>query len=229
MQLERWLDAARDLEVSVANDPDATSIDWMKLVAVFATAAQQGEIAEYRRICGLMVDRFRNSEEPGDIERTLKCCLLLPGTPVVGQLPVELITAAQENGEITDGLAPWFDAAMAFEAYRRGDHSTAIELAGKGYDKAEEQDNENTLTMRALAKSVSSLAHSARSEREQATRDLAVARELVADLLKYHSDGTLTGNSVLNGQGNVNHDLLIAHILIQEATAALQTKTVDAQ
>ena len=229
VQLERWLDAARDLEVSVANDPDATSIDWMKLVALSATAAQQGEIAEYRRICGLMVDRYRTSEDPGDIERTLKCCLLLPGTSVVGQLPVELITAAQEHGEITDGLTPWFDAAMALEAYRRGDHSTAIELAGRGYDKAKEQDNENTLTMRALAKSVSSLAHSARAEREAATRDLATARELVAGRLKYHPDGTLTGDSILNGQGNVNHNLLIAHILIQEAIAALQPTSANRQ
>jgi WD40 repeat protein/tetratricopeptide (TPR) repeat protein len=229
VELERWLDAARDLEVTGTSSPDAASTDWMKLVALFATAARQGEVAEFRRICGLMIDRFRKSEEPGDIERTLKCCLLVPGTSGVDQLPIEVVTTALVNGEIEDGLVPWFDAALALEAYRRGDHSTAIELARKGFDAAEEQNNENTPTMRALAKAVSSLAHSARSDFDAATQELAVARKMVADRLQHHSGGTLMGRSVLNSQGNVNHDLLIAHILIQEASAALQPKSADSQ
>jgi hypothetical protein len=225
VQQERWHEAAADAEQALAHDPDANSIDWMKVVTLHAVAVVQESkgIEDYQRVCNNMIQRFRDSDELADIERTMKSCLILPAEMGIEQLPAERIQNALADGTATGIFIPWFNIAAAMAELRRGDADGAQRFAVQALAAVERiTEAGQNVEARAIAAAVRGIALARSGQREDAQSPVAQARELVAGEAAFHSDGALVGSCVLNNNGQVRHDLLIAEILLREAEAALE-------
>ena len=218
-----WKEAALDIERHVKSKENATSIDWMKLLAVSATAvtAGQSDISEYHRLSREMIELYHDSKA-GDIERTLKSCLLLGDHAAVDRLSIGTITTALHDGTIEARLVPWFHAALGLRAYRQGDYSKAIKLAGQSHQMVTDSESEFAISLGSLSKAISSLAHTAQGKTAIAADELKIARDNLGDKVEFRADGSIQGRSVLGSGGNVNHDHLISALLIREAERALQ-------
>jgi hypothetical protein len=199
----------------------ASSIVWMQAAALHAFAVSEGtgDFEDYRRVCQSMIDRFSASDDPAILERTIKSCNILSSAVTIDRASVEKVVAALESGSIDAKDTSWYQNVLALDAYRRGQIVGAQELAGKAYGNA-------TVDMhRLMAKTISSLALAASGERQQATLALNVAEAELANRLKRDANGSIIEVSVYRSRylesGDLEHDLLIAELLIREASTAL--------
>ena len=224
VQLERWREAAQDFEKVLELKADANSVDWMKAATLHAMAVSTGSgtLDDYRRVCNRMIERFGTSQENIEIERTMKCCSILSTDVDVSQLPVERVTCPLDDGTLTEKyLIPWFSVACALAEYRRGEFRAADQRASTSLETAAVASGTARDVIRALAATVRSLALSAQDRHDEARIDLDRAREHLAQLVVRRPDGTLVGTSLFNQNGALDHDRLIADMLIREAEGAL--------
>jgi hypothetical protein len=223
VQLERWHEAALDLERLLERKTDANSIDWMQAATLHAMAvsAGSGTLNDYCRVCNRMVERFHAAEVNIEIERTMKCCSILATENNISQLPVDLVTGPLDGGTLASGLGPWFNVACALADYRAGQPGTAEERASAALETAALAGDLSD-EVRALAAAVRSLARSALGRRDEARIDLDRAREHLSQRVVRRPDGSLVGTSLFNQNGGLDHDRLIADILIREADRALR-------
>lgn len=227
VRLERWHDAALDFEQLAALESNGDSLTWMRAVTLHAVAVVEGsgEIDDYRRVANAMIERFHDSIDLGDIERTLKVCTLLTADLNVDRLPVDRIRDALRAGTVRKVLVPWFNIACAISAYRSGDLSAAGQYAQHAFENAAPESNQaGRMHQHAASKAIASLALSATGKANEAEEALRMAMEAISAGIQYAEDGTIVGASVLNDDGTVNHDLLIAAILIREAEQALERR-----
>jgi hypothetical protein len=221
----RWHDAAVDSERALEFAADASSIAWMKVVALHAQAVVAGdnEIADYQRVCNAMIKRFRNSDSLADIERTLKCCPVLNVETDIEELSAERISTAFADGAVSANLTSWFNLAVAMSALRTDEPDRALDLIQHALDTLDGITNENlNANTRSLAETIHGIALVTIGQSDDTKSAIANARELLAGQLVYHTDGSLVGASILNSNGDVLHDLLFVEILLREAEAVLE-------
>jgi tetratricopeptide (TPR) repeat protein len=224
VQLERWREAALDFEKRLERKADANSIDWMQAATLHAMAVStgSGSLDDYRRVCNRMVERFRTSQENIEIERTMKSCSILSAEIDVAMLPADVVTGPLDGGTLASGLVPWFHVACALADYRRGEFRAAEQRASTSLETAAAASGTARDVIRALAAAVRSLALSAQDRHDEARIDLDRAKQHLAQLVVRRPDGSLVGTSLFHESGALDHDRLIADMLIREAEGALR-------
>jgi tetratricopeptide (TPR) repeat protein len=224
VQLERWREAALDLEKLLERKADASSIDWMQAATLHAMVVSTGNgtLDDYRRVCSRMIERFKSSQENIEIERTMKSCSLLPTEIDFAMLSADVVTVPLDGGTLASGLVPWFHVACALADYRRGEFPAAEQRASNGLETAATASGTARDVIRALAAAVRSLARSALDRQDEARIDLDRAKQHLALLVVRRPDGALVGTSLFDENGALDHDRLIADMLIREAEGALR-------
>jgi hypothetical protein len=188
-----------------------------------AVSSGSGTPDDYRRVCNRMIERFGTSQEHLEIERTMKCCSILSTDVDVSRLPAERVTGPLDAGALTaQYLVPWFRVACALADYRRGEFGAAEQRASTSLETADLASGTARDVIRALAAAVRSLARSAQDRHDEARIDLDRAREYLAQLVVRRPDGSLVGTSLFYENGALDHDRLIADMLIREAEEALR-------
>jgi tetratricopeptide (TPR) repeat protein len=71
----RWKEAAADFTIALERDPPDLTLTWLHAVPVLVAA---GDRQRYRRLCHEMLKLFHEAQDPVDMERLAKSCLLLP-------------------------------------------------------------------------------------------------------------------------------------------------------
>jgi hypothetical protein len=187
-----------------------------------AVSTGSGSLDDYRRVCNRMVERFRTSQENIEIERTMKSCSILSAEIDVAMLPADVVTGPLDGGTLASGLVPWFHVACALADCRRGEFRAAEQRASTGLETAAAASGTARDVIRALAAAVRSLALSALDRRDEARTDLDRARQHLALLVVRRPDGSLVGTSLFHESGALDHDRLIADMLIREAEGAIR-------
>jgi formylglycine-generating enzyme required for sulfatase activity/tRNA A-37 threonylcarbamoyl transferase component Bud32 len=122
----RWQDAAADfsrlVDLEPANEWDAFRCATLLLYS--------GDIAEYRRHCSRMLERFGNTSDPGIAERTAKACLLAADAPVDLQAIEALNRRALAQGE-KHPLFKYFELARGMAGYRARQFDAALDWLQK--------------------------------------------------------------------------------------------------
>ncbi|HSU54693.1 MAG TPA: hypothetical protein VLT36_11595, partial [Candidatus Dormibacteraeota bacterium] len=205
----RFEPAISDLQDSLASDPADHEL-WFLLTPLFV---QTGQLEEYRRHCGEMMMRFRQTTNAVIAERTAKCYLLLStelspsDLESAAKLAQFSVTSAKKDEQI-----PWRRMTLGLSEYRQGKHAKALktlELAEKevlqtyyvGHDMC-----------RADSWFISAMAHAQLKQAQEAKTAFAHGRVIVQTKLP-----SLTSQNL--GFGWV--DVLMTYALMREAETML--------
>jgi hypothetical protein len=143
------------------------------------------------------------------------------GLDIEPDLPGPFVAVAPDAAN--SGLRKWFVASQALVACRSGQFDAALQLVRQSLQMSE-QDGETRgsfPTLTALA--VRALTLACQNDQVQARPALDELKMLLGRTgLKWNSDGSLDGGSILNGN-SISHDLLIPEILRREAERRLAT------
>jgi serine/threonine protein kinase/WD40 repeat protein/tetratricopeptide (TPR) repeat protein len=125
-QLGRWDQALTAIG-------QAAELDRANHWHVFQAAALQlwaGDLANYRRTCREMLERFGNTDQPEVADRAAKTCLLVPDAVAdldrVFKLADRAVTGTENRGNYH-----WFIFCKALAEYRAGRHARAVEWLGR--------------------------------------------------------------------------------------------------
>lgn len=215
----RWAEAAADYSERAERDPNLWSLDWMAACVLWAYVE---DADRHRQQVRRMVEHFRPSSDNADAERTVKVLLLRDGGL---DLEPDLLGtfAAVSPEDANPGLRKWFVASQALVACRSGRFDEALQLVNQSLLLAE-QDGEprgSYPTLTALA--VRALTLARQNDRVLARPALDELKMLLGRSgLKWSTDGSLEGASILNGEF-IQHDQLIPEILRREAERLLAT------
>jgi hypothetical protein len=116
----RWDMAAETLANLVEKNPDD---HWNWCLAACVTA-RSGNTDRYRRLCRLMLDRYRETSDPDIAERISKSCSLLPHIGAEQQQASRLAERAVAIAHA--GVKPWTLAAKGLADYRRERFADAL-------------------------------------------------------------------------------------------------------
>ena len=173
---------------------------WLKIAPLLVigerqgvTAGEQPGYAEFRE---RIVEKFDDATDITVVEKVCKACLLQPDSINVARWQGEALAAALDQGAVPKDFLPWGWGTRALLAYRSGNADLAVEYANKSeeYDPA--------VLAHAINLSVIAMAQHQRGDAESAKRALDELSQLV------DRDESRLSNY---------HDLLIAHILFEEA------------
>lgn len=114
-QLGAWREAAADLQHLIQIDPHDT-MDWLRVTSALLMAGQH---THYRDHCRSMLERFRDSDDIGDVERCIKASLLADDELVVATLPVNRLTETVNADTTSEWFRPWGQLALGLAQYRR--------------------------------------------------------------------------------------------------------------
>ena len=188
-----------------------TSTDFLRKASLIAYAG--GEML-YRQLCQHMLERFANSDNVGDIEKTCKVCSLLPDIIDMPGVPLESLENALHDDRTSAEHSCWKSIASALANYRKGDAQQAIEFirAAKTRNKYAE-----TPQARALATAVLAMAEHQLGNPDLANEALREAAELIEEHWPKMLDDEYGGSWP---------DWIIAETLHREAAALLSTDEI---
>ena len=177
--------------------------NWLRVAPALALA---GDEAAFRDHCRRMIERFANSENHGDAEKTCKVCCLLPGIANLENLPVEAFVRPLELGATADWIRPWLWSTRALVSFRAGDADSAIRYLSKSkqYDPAD--------MCRVLNMAIQALAQSKLAQLDDARKSVDQAVEQLAEL---------------NDDATTFHDRLIVRILLNEAERSIASSVAQ--
>ena len=193
-------EAADDMEKAVRLKPD-DSIAWMRWGVALI---KSGDVAGYDRLRGEMLTRFGATTNQNQAEQTAKTCLLLPWTEEKYSDATKLAAAAAAQAAKDE----WVALARGLGAYRQKQFTQAIEsgrvaLASGG--------GHTTLEVPTLA--LIAMAQAAAGQPPESRATLVEAREIARTRLPRLSPLTPFQDSW--------HDILIAELLLREATSLI--------
>jgi tetratricopeptide (TPR) repeat protein len=170
-----------------------------------------GDVENYRRACGEMLDRFSQAAEaqPEIAERIAKTCALAPGAVSdfsrVEKLADRAVAGTQQHGYYRNFLL-----AKGLVEYRAGRHAEAIEWLARFAPKADGQHWDAT------GSSTLAMAHHGLGHADQARAALTAAQAIIDQNMQ----------SAANGRPvpAFDFDWLHARILYQEAEKLLNEK-----
>jgi tetratricopeptide (TPR) repeat protein len=205
-----WKEAANDFQAILQTDPTDVG-DWFRVALLFASA---GDEQAFRRHCQAMLDRFRSGQDVRAQSMTAKACLLIPDASAITELPLAPLKAALEQRSNPESRQAWDRATLALASYRNGAATEALEYVA---ELARLPIYGQNSRLRVLGLSVKALAQAALNRPDAAKQTLAQAEEIVQEGLSKMRDGTETAW----------HDVLVAHILCQEAAKTIQALDQD--
>jgi hypothetical protein len=184
-----------------------------------AVQRKQADYAEFERVAIKMIDRFSRSNSPYDIERTLKVCSMLEGSLDISAIDVNRIQVALRRKQIDPLTVPFFELAFGLMALRDGNHPQAAERCRSALESTvQAPDYKYAVDPAALA--VMSIAFSRTAQHEEARASYNDARSKLDRLI---SQGVYVGEeSGVQPHKNLNHDILIAQLLVEQAERVLQ-------
>jgi formylglycine-generating enzyme required for sulfatase activity/tetratricopeptide (TPR) repeat protein len=215
--LGNWKDAAVRFSQLTERNATPDSVAWMGPPILWAYA---GETGRHRESCEKMLERYRNSPVPDDIERCLKVMLLLEPGP---ELPGDAVKKLYASGDKTTGQRrAWFLGTRALLECRKGRYAEAL----KAIDEAlalEKASPRNEIKVQALA--VRALVYAKQKDVAKARKALDQVKQLMSgDLkIKWKADGQLDGSTMLNGV-SVEQEKLMAEIIRREAEKLIQSE-----
>jgi tetratricopeptide (TPR) repeat protein len=211
----QWALAAADYAASVQSDPAENSIAWMVPSTLWACALDANE---HRRQCRAMAERFRTSPDAPDAERTLKVMLLLEHGLDREHPMIDASAKSLAEGTLEPGLETWFLGTRALLAYRSGDFVVAQQSVNESLQLVQSDGGSRGAPPALFALAVQAMIHAKQGDATAAQAILDELKSLMATNhgMKWRDDGTLDGNSILNGD-RVQHDLLIPEVLRREA------------
>ena len=116
-----WRKAADDFADAYRQKPEA--LTGMKLGILLAAI---GEADRYREHCQKLIDRFAETKDHLEAERTLKtCCLLQPG-PVGDPARLARLSEVAGSGDRSQPAFVWFDLVKGLYEYRAGRFDAAV-------------------------------------------------------------------------------------------------------
>jgi hypothetical protein len=211
-----WKSAAASYSSQLERKPDADSLAWMRAPTLWAYA---GDAKHHREWCQKMYERFRNSTDPVDTERSLKTMLALENGP---ELPVESIERFCASFDRIGGEArAWLLVTRAWLECRRGNHVEAQ----KRVDEALAQEAKlPQATIKTLALAVRSLIYAKQKNMDQTRKSLDEVKRVASEVLqmKWKADGLLDGSSILTG-AFFDHDKLNIDMLRREAEQLIKS------
>ena len=196
--VERWADAAVVQQQLIENNPENV-LRWIGLATNFVLS---GDEASYREHCRRMVERFPAAEGAGKAIATCKLCCLLPDAIDLDQLPLEPIVRALDQEGVEAWVRPWGWQARALVAYRKGDAKGALKYVQQS------EHSDPTAHAHALNLVVRAMTQLKLANADEARLDVEIASKAI--------DALPVADS-----GPINHDALMARILLREAEAKL--------
>jgi tetratricopeptide (TPR) repeat protein len=215
----RWKEAARDNLARV--ELDARDIHgWLEAAG---TTLLAGDVAGYRRLCGLMTPLIENPIQPWETEVVCKVWLLHPGKLDGVKVALGNLQKAVKNDEGQDWLKPWLAGTQALAAYRAGDYAQAVECSGKVCQLGEVKPGDpgdRSAALAAMAFLVRAMAEQQRKHTEEATRYYDAAAALIPRELRTLGSSEYKGPLPVDARIN-DRDWFIAEILRREAELLL--------
>jgi WD40 repeat protein/tetratricopeptide (TPR) repeat protein len=196
----QWKRAARDMARGVDLDPS----DHWNWVQALPLQLYVGEIAEYRRLCRAMVQRFGDTEALQIGERMVKACALLPDSRVDPRQFLRIADRVVKAGA-NSPLLPYFELIKGMAEYRAGRWARAAVWLQKSPQFSNW--NRNLPAQALLA-----LAYHRLGQSDRARQALERARGMRDQLPKVGEESFPTYNF---------NDWLIGHMVYREAAAIL--------
>lgn len=123
----RWAEALADMESALERWPTDTLLG-LHAAPVYI---EKGDRDGYQRFRRAMLERVTDAQDSFVLERTVKACLLLPGTVEETKLCAELAERAIRNGT-ANPFKEYFALAAAFAQFRQGNDGAAAAQLGRG-------------------------------------------------------------------------------------------------
>jgi hypothetical protein len=200
--LGKWNDAAALAEALGKSGP--TNSEYFHLRAPLLVV--KGDVKEYRRLCGEIVSRFRNTTDPYVADKMAKDCLILPSAGVDLKSVAALADVAVSRGS-NAAAAPYFKFCKALAQYRLGHYQAATNWAGLAIQGSFDYP-------RASAAAVMAMSQFRLNQLDNARATLAYCNKVIEEKMpKFGQD--LGGDWV---------DWIIAHALQSEAKELIDVK-----
>jgi eukaryotic-like serine/threonine-protein kinase len=200
----KWHDAIAVAEELGKTAP--TNSDFYHLRAPLLVA--NGNVEEYRRLCGEIISRFRDTTDPYVADKMAKDCLILPSAGVDLKSVAALADVAVNRGSNAPA-APYFEFCKALAEYRLGHYQAATNWAGRAIQGQFEYPSAN-------AAAVMAMSQFKLNQLENARITLDFCNKVIEEKMpKFGQD-----------LGGAWQDWIIAHALLTEAKNLLGTSPV---
>lgn len=190
----RWSEALEIAEKSFEDTPNE-SLLWLQLAPVAALAGDE----TYRDYCHRCAQQFRGTADVVVADRVIKSCLIKPGAIELDKLPGDVLAEGLDTNTAPGGFRSYLWFARALLAYRSGDAESAVKHATKS-EALKPATDAHLLNFGVFA-----LAQHALGNTQKCQDALEELSKLIAQQHQAHQ--------------LVNHDVLIAEMLLQEAAA----------
>jgi serine/threonine protein kinase len=200
----RWNDAAAVTDELCKLDPTNSEYYHMRAPLLVTT----GDATEYRRLCGEIVSRFRNTTDPYVADKMAKDCLILPSSGVDLKSVAALADVAVSRGSNAPA-APYFQFCKALAEYRLGHYQAATNWAGLAIQGPFDYP-------RASAAAVMAMAQFNLNQLDNAQTTLAYCNKVIEEKMP----------KSVQDLDDVWQDWIIAHALLTEAQNLLGTPPV---
>jgi len=186
--------------------PSASSYALMALAGLDVLLADR---PAYEAHCAVMLTRFGSATNSETANRIAKACLLLPPGAGERRLAIELADRGVRLGE-TSSRRSWYLLAQAMARYRSEDWAGAVASGELALELSEDRED---LSQPAALHAILSMAQQRLGRTSEARQSLAAAAKILQENWPRVHEGRL---------GSAWHNVIIAHLLIREATALIQ-------
>ena len=222
----RWQAAAdRFLELLQANQVDKSDLTdeaTRDLLRAGPTLVVAGDMTHYRQLVQEVTDRFASTTNPVAAEQVIKVSLILPANPAtikslepLAGVVEQSIAGVNPSSSRNSYMVAWRALALSLFEYRRGSFTNAVVWGQKclGY-------SDHTPTRVAMSHLILAMALERDHQPDAARFELVQGRELVEPKFPNGLEKISNlGNDVLG----LWYDWVIARILLNEATACIET------
>jgi tetratricopeptide (TPR) repeat protein len=209
---ERWKEAAE--QMAQALDLEKGNPEPYFTLAALLVAA--GDLEGYRKLCGEIQSRFRETKEPFDTGRMAKVCLILPDSGADLAI-VRRWADVPLTPETAPSAAPWMALNRSIAAYRQGQFGAAIESAHKALSQTGWSDDRRYAESYALM----AMAHFGLNRVEDARKALEIGKDIERTRLPPVGSTNFLEGSI--------EDLIIARTLMKEAETLIQGQSPNAE
>jgi eukaryotic-like serine/threonine-protein kinase len=192
--------AAEDMEKAVHLKPN-DSFAWMRWGVALV---KSGDIAGYDHLREEMLARFEGTTNQGEAEQTAKTCLLLPWTD-------EKCASATSLADTASAQSPkdrWVALSRGLCAYRQKQFTQAIE-----WEQVVLEPGVTNAALEVAGRALTAMSQAAAGQSEKSRAMLVEAQEIARN--------RMPGLSPLTPFQESWHDILIADLLLREATSSI--------
>jgi eukaryotic-like serine/threonine-protein kinase len=226
----RWKQAAdRFLKLIQANQVDKSDMTdeaTRDLLRAGPTLVAIGDMDNYQHLIQATIARFASTTNPVAAEHVIKVSLILPANPAtikslepLARVVEQSIAGVNTNSSRDIYMVAWRALALSLFEYRRGNFTNAVAWGQRclGY-------SDHTPTRVAMSHLILAMAFCQIHQPDAARSELAQGRELVELKLP---NGLEKIPEVGNDGSGFWHDWVMAHLLLREATACIESASAS--